>query len=250
MHHRGQINVALVVRHKGGHAGIKRGIFAHDGVFTSNSFAVDFQHIAPHAQGQGTAICQNLNIPRLGPALPPIEICRDVATKGQRRRNRGLAVFRKRQRGPGQMHRGWQNFGQDRQGVDAGIKHAHAASLEHPILAGVPFADILAPCDMGAGHAAVRQPCLRPRHTVRHAAVPCGEQGYAIGFGQGVQRMNLGQCLTGGFFQHHMAASAQRRLGIGKARLRRQTQRHDRNIGPRLKHRGNIGERLHAVHRA
>ena len=134
-----------------GHPGIKGGVFAHDAVFARR-----------RACRRSPARCR----PSAGPGAPSSvstsmsQVCgpscrqsKSAVTLPEKVSCAAIGVWRlagKLQRGRGQMDRQRQDLGQDRQRVDAGIEDAHAAGLEHPVLAGMPFPHILAPGDVGA----------------------------------------------------------------------------------------------------
>lgn len=126
MDHGRQINVGLTRRHKIGHAFIQRRILAHDAVFERNFDVAHLKAVAAHPQGHRAVRGLDLDVPGLRAGLAPVEIGGDVLGECQPCGNRGLAVFWKLQRRGGQVHRAGQNLGQDRQRIDAGIKHAHA----------------------------------------------------------------------------------------------------------------------------
>ncbi len=74
-----------------------------------------------------------------------------------------------------------------------GIEHAEPARLPDPLLAGMPFVDVLVPDDLHLGDALAGQRLGRGRHGGIVTGVPGREQGRAFGFGEAGEIVDLAQ---------------------------------------------------------
>lgn len=146
--------------------------------------------------------------PGLRAFLTEVEIRGDAAGEIQPRGDGGLTIGRHVEFRALKAKRVGQDLGHDRECVDARIEDAHAAGLENPVLAGMPFAHILAPDDAALADGAVGQPAPCLCHGAGHAAVPCREQADPGGAGHVLKDMHLGQCRAGRLFQHQVAPAA------------------------------------------
>ena len=98
------------------------------------------------------SVGRDLDRPLLALAAPPVEAGGQGpvgfrAGEGDVGRNRGLRVFREAEVRRLHEQAAGEDFRRDREGVDAGIEHAEPARLPDPLLAGMPFVDVLMPVD-------------------------------------------------------------------------------------------------------
>jgi hypothetical protein len=230
MDHRGR-STSLRPRRQLGHAGVERGVFAHDRA-SRRPRPIDSSTVAAHAQGQRARVGVDLDVPGLRAFLPPVEIGGDAAARRPGARRSGCRGWRGT---PARRRSGAPAPGRISVRIDSALMPGSKTPM--------PPGSNTQSCPGCQRRTSSRQvmwarvtvlpparPCRRDR--MRHAANARWRTGDARAFARPLQRVHLGQRRAGGFSSITWRPGAQRRLGIVKARLRRQAERDDLDVGP------------------
>ena len=153
----------------------------------------------------------------LGP--PPVEACgqrpvRFRAVEGDVGGDRGLRILRKAELGLLDEQAAGEDLGRDREGVDPRIEHAEAARLPDPLLARMPFVDVLVPVDLHRLDALAGKRLRRRLDGRMVLRVPGGEQGHALACARQSRSAISARPVVGGFSSRHWRPASMHSLAI------------------------------------
>ncbi len=152
------------------------------------------------------------------------------------------------QPGAADGERAGQDFGQERQRVDAGVEDPEATGLPDPRLVRVPAAHVLLPDDGDRAGGAFGEPRLGLGDGGREAGMPGREEHGILGARGLDHQLDLAQRRGRGLFQQHVAAGVERPERHRGADVGRHAERHHRGraVGEEAVEVGEVG---HAVDR-